>query len=50
MVWTVNDAREMMECIRWKVDAVITDVTTRYLSLRASVEGNVYLIFSYYFV
>lgn len=40
MVWTVNDAREMMECVRWKVDAVITDVTSTYLALRASVEAD----------
>ncbi|THH11737.1 hypothetical protein EW145_g484 [Phellinidium pouzarii] len=38
MVWTVNDQRQMMECIRWGVDAIITDVTKAYLEMRASVE------------
>ncbi|KAH8118424.1 PLC-like phosphodiesterase [Phellopilus nigrolimitatus] len=38
MVWTVNDPRQMMECIRWEVDAIITDVTKSYLSMRSSVE------------
>lgn len=38
MVWTVNDPRQMMECIRWGVEAIITDVTKSYLDLRESVE------------
>jgi len=40
MVWTVNEPEQMMECIRWEADVVITDVPKTYLDLRASVEDN----------
>jgi len=40
MVWTVNDPKQMMECIRWEVDVVITDVPKTYLDLRATVDSN----------
>ncbi|KAH7887507.1 PLC-like phosphodiesterase [Phlebopus sp. FC_14] len=38
MVWTVNEAEHMMECVRWGVDVVLTDVTKRWLDLRAALQ------------
>jgi len=40
MVWTVNEPEQMMECIRWGVDVIITDVPAVYLKLRSSVESD----------
>lgn len=40
MVWTVNQTEQMMECIRWEADAIITDVPKKYLDLRANVEKD----------
>ncbi|TDL29368.1 PLC-like phosphodiesterase [Rickenella mellea] len=40
MVWTVNDPRQMMEAVRWKVDAIITDVTKTWLDLRATLQAD----------
>lgn len=36
MVWTVNEPEQMMEAVRWGVDAILTDVTKTWLDLRAS--------------
>jgi len=34
MVWTVNSPDQMMECVRWEADAIITDDTKTWLELR----------------
>jgi len=34
MVWTVNSQEEMMQCVRWGVQVILTDHTKRYLDLR----------------
>jgi len=34
LVWTVNAPEHMMECVRWGVDGIITDVTSVWVSLR----------------
>ena len=36
MVWTVNDPAQMMEAVRWGVDAILTDVTKTWIDLRAA--------------
>ncbi|KZW04162.1 PLC-like phosphodiesterase [Exidia glandulosa HHB12029] len=36
MVWTVNAPEQMVEAARWGVDVVLTDVTRKWLDLRAS--------------
>jgi phosphatidylglycerol phospholipase C len=36
-VWTVNDRSEMLECIRWGVRAVITDVPRTMVGLQEQV-------------
>lgn len=40
MVWTVNDPYQMMEAVRWGVDAILTDVTQTWLELRAALNGD----------
>jgi len=40
MVWTVNDPAEMMEAVRWGVDAILTDVTKTWLDMRAALDGD----------
>jgi len=40
MVWTVNDPSQMMEAVRWGVDAILTDVTQTWLELRAALNGD----------
>jgi glycerophosphoryl diester phosphodiesterase len=39
MVWTVNDPAQMMEAVRWGVDAILTDVTKTWIDLRAALRG-----------
>jgi len=39
-VWTVNDRSEMLECVRWGVRAVITDVPRDMVVLQEQVSGN----------
>ncbi|KIJ69927.1 hypothetical protein HYDPIDRAFT_171866 [Hydnomerulius pinastri MD-312] len=38
MVWTVNEPAHMMECVRWGIDVVLTDVTKKWLELRAALQ------------
>jgi len=40
MVWTVNNPAEMMEAVRWEVDAIITDVTKTWLEMRTALNGD----------
>ncbi|KZT29367.1 PLC-like phosphodiesterase [Neolentinus lepideus HHB14362 ss-1] len=40
LVWTVNEPKHMMECVRWNVDAILTDYTKVWLDLRAELEKN----------
>lgn len=40
MVWTVNDPDQMMEAVRWGVDAIITDVTKTWLDLRSALQTD----------
>jgi len=40
MVWTVNNPAEMMEAVRWGVDAILTDVTKTWLDMRAALDGD----------
>ncbi|KAI0268169.1 PLC-like phosphodiesterase [Gloeopeniophorella convolvens] len=40
MVWTVNDPSQMMEAVRWGVDAILTDVTKTWLQLRKALDGD----------
>jgi len=40
-VWTVNDRSEMLECVRWGVRAVITDVPRDMVVLQEQVSSNV---------
>ncbi|KAI0254796.1 PLC-like phosphodiesterase [Lactifluus subvellereus] len=40
MVWIVNDRYQMMEAVRWGVDAILTDVTKTWLDLRAALNGD----------
>ncbi|EJD53662.1 PLC-like phosphodiesterase [Auricularia subglabra TFB-10046 SS5] len=36
MVWTVNEPAAMIEAVHWGVDAILTDVTRKWLDLRAA--------------
>ncbi|KAA1466524.1 PLC-like phosphodiesterase [Dentipellis sp. KUC8613] len=36
MVWTVNEPAQMMEAVRWGVDAILTDVTKTWLDMRTA--------------
>ncbi|EJU06532.1 PLC-like phosphodiesterase [Dacryopinax primogenitus] len=40
MVWTVNKKEEMMECVRWEVNAILTDVTKTWLDLRKELAAD----------
>ncbi|TFK55430.1 PLC-like phosphodiesterase [Heliocybe sulcata] len=40
LVWTVNDPKHMMECVRWDVDGILTDYTKVWLDLRAELEKD----------
>lgn len=40
MVWTVNKKEEMMECVRWGVTAILTDVTKTWLDLRKELAAD----------
>jgi phosphatidylglycerol phospholipase C len=40
MVWTVNDPAQMMEAVRWEVDAILTDVTKTWIDLRAALRST----------
>lgn len=40
MVWTVNDPLQMMEAVRWKVSAIITDKPKDWIDLRARIAGK----------
>jgi glycerophosphoryl diester phosphodiesterase len=40
MVWTVNNPAEMMEAVRWGVDAILTDVPKTWLEMRAALNGD----------
>ncbi|KAF7294875.1 GP-PDE domain-containing protein [Mycena indigotica] len=40
MVFTVNEPAHMIEMVRLKVDAIITDYPNRYLDLRSGLEKN----------
>ncbi|KAJ7219338.1 PLC-like phosphodiesterase [Mycena pura] len=40
MVFTVNEPEHMVEMVRYRVDAIITDVPNRYLDLRSALEQN----------
>jgi len=40
MVWTVNEPAQMMEAVRWGVDAILTDVTKTWLDMRAALDGD----------
>ncbi|TFK55429.1 PLC-like phosphodiesterase [Heliocybe sulcata] len=40
LVWTVNDPKHMMECVRWDVDGILTDYTKVWLDLRAELESE----------
>ena len=46
MVWTVNDPAQMMEAVRWGVDAILTDVTKTWIDLRAALRGALITITS----
>ena len=39
-VWTVNDRSEMLECVRWGVRAVITDVPRSMVTLQEQVRHH----------
>ncbi|KZT60149.1 PLC-like phosphodiesterase [Calocera cornea HHB12733] len=39
MVWTVNKEEEMMECVRWGVNAILTDKTKTWLDMRKELAG-----------
>ncbi|EPQ59044.1 PLC-like phosphodiesterase [Gloeophyllum trabeum ATCC 11539] len=40
LVWTVNKPEHMMECVRWDVDAILTDYTKVWLELRAQLQTD----------
>jgi hypothetical protein len=40
MVWTVNEPEQMMEAVRWGVNAIITDVTKTWIDLRSALQGD----------
>ncbi|KAF8969351.1 PLC-like phosphodiesterase [Flammula alnicola] len=48
MVWTVNDPDQMMEAVRWEVNAIITDVTKTWLDLRSALQTDYEKIGSQY--
>ncbi|KAH7931333.1 PLC-like phosphodiesterase [Leucogyrophana mollusca] len=48
MVWTVNEPEQMMEAVRWGVDVVLTDVTKKWLGLRAQLQADYDAILSQY--
>ncbi|KAG2156338.1 PLC-like phosphodiesterase [Suillus clintonianus] len=48
MVWTVNEPEHMMEAVRWGIDAIITDVTKKWLALRAALQADYDSILSQY--
>jgi glycerophosphoryl diester phosphodiesterase len=48
MVWTVNEPEQMMECVRWGADVVLTDVTTKWLDLRGALQVDYDTILSRY--
>jgi phosphatidylglycerol phospholipase C len=37
---TVNEPEEMMEAVRWGVDAILTDKTQTWLDLRKALQGK----------
>lgn len=40
MVWTVNEPEHMMECVRWGIDVILTDVTKKWLDLREALKAD----------
>ncbi|OJA19341.1 hypothetical protein AZE42_00409 [Rhizopogon vesiculosus] len=48
MVWTVNEPAHMMEAVRWGIDVILTDVTKKWLELRAALEVDYDAILSQY--
>ncbi|KAJ6496743.1 PLC-like phosphodiesterase [Mycena vitilis] len=40
MVFTVNEPAHLSEMVRWQVEAIITDVPSRWLQMRAALEKN----------
>ncbi|KAJ8586668.1 PLC-like phosphodiesterase [Rhizopogon salebrosus TDB-379] len=48
MVWTVNEPAHMMEAVRWGIDVILTDVTKKWLALRAALEVDYDAILSQY--
>ncbi|KAG9317336.1 PLC-like phosphodiesterase [Chiua virens] len=40
MVWTVNEPEHLMECVRWGVDVILTDVTKKWLDLREALRAD----------
>jgi len=40
MLWTINRREEMIEAVRWGVDAILTDVTKDYLMLRDELQRD----------
>jgi len=40
MVWTVNKPEQMMEAVRWGVDAILTDVTKTWLDMRVALQSD----------
>jgi glycerophosphoryl diester phosphodiesterase len=48
MVWTVNEPEHMMETVRWGIDVILTDVTKKWLELRAALQVDYDSILSQY--
>ncbi|KAG2042152.1 PLC-like phosphodiesterase [Suillus americanus] len=48
MVWTVNEPEHMMEAVRWGIDVILTDVTKKWLELRAALQVDYDSILSQY--
>jgi len=40
MVWTVNEPHQMIECVRWGVDSILTDTTKTWLDIRKTLEQD----------
>jgi len=40
MVWTVNEPKHMMECVRWGADVILTDMTKKWLDLREALRAD----------
>ncbi|PLW17744.1 hypothetical protein PCANC_09080 [Puccinia coronata f. sp. avenae] len=40
LVWTVNERKEMIQACKWGVDAILTDRTADYLTLRQQMKDN----------